>query len=83
MAFNIGPIDPDCPCERMCPDRTPECHGQCGKYKAWRKKMDAFLEEKNQRQNAQDTMSDAKKKAIWRKMRNSRKVSYNRLKSDA
>lgn len=78
MAFNIGPIDPDCPCKRACPERTPECHGQCERYTEWRKKRDASLVEKNQRQASKDVMSYAKKKAIWRKMRRSRQVRYNK-----
>lgn len=78
MAFNIGPIDPECPCERTCPDRNAECHGKCPKYLDWRGKQDIKLEEKNQRHIASDTMSEAKKRAIWRKMRGSRQVRYNK-----
>ena len=82
MAFNIGPIDPDCPCKRACPDRTPECHGKCGKYLEWRERQDRKLDEKNKRQIEKDIMSDAKKRAIWKKMRNSRQVRYNKGKAD-
>lgn len=82
MAFNIGPIDPDCPCERSCPDRTPECHGKCEKYGKWREKRDKMLDEKNKRQIEKDVMSEAKKRAIWRKMRKSRQVKYNRIKAE-
>ena len=81
MAFNIGPIDPDCPCERACPDRTPECHGKCEKYLEWREKRDEMLDEKNKRQIEKDIMSEAKKRAIWRKMRKSRQVRYNKGKA--
>ena len=78
MAFNIGPIDPDCPCERACPGRHAECHGKCERYIEWRKKKNEELEKKNQLQIASDTMSEAKKRAIWRKLRNSRQVRYNK-----
>ena len=76
MAFNIGPIDQDCPCERNCPERTPECHGGCERYAKWRKKKDAEIAERNSR--PRDIMSDAKKKAIWNKLRTSRQVRYNK-----
>ena len=78
MAFNIGPIDPECPCERDCPDRNAECHGKCRKYLDWRDKQNIKLEEKNQRHIASDTMSEAKKRAIWRKLRSTRQVRYNK-----
>lgn len=78
MGFIIGPIDRDCPCERSCPDRTPECHGQCDRYNQWRKKKDAALEEKAIRQAGKDVMSETKKRAIWKKMRRSRQVTYNK-----
>lgn len=78
MAFNTGPIDPECPCERTCPDRNAECHGKCPKYLDWRGKQDIKLVEKNQRHIASDTMSEAKKRAIWRKLRSTRQVRYNK-----
>ena len=78
MAFNMGPVDKDNPCKRDCPQRTSDCHGKCPEYKKFRDRKDAELEEKNQRHIATDTMSEAKKRAIWRKMRNSRQVRYNK-----
>ena len=78
MGFNIGPIDKECPCERGCPERHAECHGKCEKYLEWRKKKDAYLEEKERRQASVNVMSDAKMRAIWRKMRLSRQVRYNK-----
>jgi len=78
MAFNIGPIDKECPCERACPERNPECHGKCERYNQWRRKKDEELALKNKRHVSSDTMSDAKKRAIWKKMRTSRKVHYNK-----
>lgn len=78
MAFNIGPIDKDCPCKKDCPDRNDVCHGKCRKYLDWRDIQDAKLDEKNKRHIASDTMSEAKKRAIWRKLRSTRQVRYNK-----
>lgn len=62
-----------CPCNG-CGDLVPEpnCHGYCERYIAW----SAVQHEKNEvarkeRLN-QDTISDAKKRALWRKKRYSR-----------
>lgn len=80
MAFNIGPIDKDCPCKRDCPERSDICHGKCKRYNEWSDRRKAALDEKNRRTISNDVMSEAKKRSIWRKMRNSRRVSYNKSK---
>lgn len=58
-----------CPCYQ-CEDRKPGtgCHDRCERFLAWKKKQD----ERNaneRKMNGVDIMSDAKKKAIWRKKR--------------
>lgn len=80
MAFNTGPIDKNCPCKKACADRHAECHGSCERYREWRKKKDEELEQRNLLNV--EPMSDAKKRAVWRKMRNSRQVRFNRMKDE-
>lgn len=50
-----------------CGDRESGCHGRCSRYAEWRKVMD-IRNEQAREQNV-STMSDAKKKAIWRSKR--------------
>lgn len=35
------------PCGKNCPDRHSECHGGCGRYRAWRAEMDRIMDERN------------------------------------
>ena len=66
-----------CPC-RDCERRTDSCHGACHDYGGWKAEQD----EKNRKlreQRGVNAMSDAKRKAIWRKTRYSRRVTYNRF----
>lgn len=39
MGFDLGRKKTNCCYE--CPDRTPECHGSCERYKAYRAEIDA------------------------------------------
>lgn len=59
------------PCTQDCPDRSPECHGQCQAYKEYRARMDQRREVR--RQQAADTYysarrADTKKEIAMRKM---------------
>lgn len=75
--FNHG-----CPC-KGCEDRIPEpnCHGTCEKYKEWRAKLDKHNQAVRSRHKNNDTMSDSKKKAIWRSQRYSRQGYKNSSKA--
>ena len=63
-----------------CDDRVadPNCHPACERYKAWRAKMDWIAEAERQRHRNNDTMSESKKKAVWRSKRYSRQLTYNK-----
>ena len=78
MAFNRSNSS-GCPC-KGCDDRVaePNCHATCEKYKAWRGKLDKVNEAERQRHKNNDTMSDAKKKAIWRSKRYSTQLAFSR-----
>lgn len=74
--FNNRGMYSDCPC-KTCDIHTVTCHVVCTKYNDWKKKKE---EEKLAREavyKRYDTMSDAKKKAIWRKMRYDRRGPKN------
>ena len=77
MAFN-GMMNSDCPCVRDCLERTEECHGKCERYLVWRAKRDEENKARFVGKEYGAVMSDAKKRAIWRKMRSSRQVRYNK-----
>ena len=68
-----------CPCQG-CHDRVPDpnCHGTCERYKAWRAKLDTINEAERKHHQNNDTMSDAKKKAVWRSRRYSRQLTYSK-----
>lgn len=76
MSFNNRGASSNCPC-KDCERRTVTCHGVCREYQGWKKeeaeKKRAFDTERHK----YDTMSDAKKKAIWRKMRYNRQKPRN------
>ena len=76
MSFNNRGSITKCPC-KGCEDRTVTCHGACGKYQAWKKTETEKRAEINRIKGSKNTMSDAKKRAIWRKMRYSRQASLN------
>lgn len=71
MSFNRD--NNKCPC-KGCGDRVvePNCHGSCEKYLAWKQGMDQRCEMKRQDTLNRDTISEAKKRAIWRSKRYSR-----------
>lgn len=73
-----------CPCEN-CPDRVPEprCHMTCEKYKAWREKIDRARLAEQARNRSHDTMSDAKKREIWKARRYKQQFTrFNKMRSD-
>lgn len=78
MTFNRGNSN-NCPCKE-CPDRVPDpnCHGTCERYKAWRAKMDRIAEAERKRHKNNDTMSEAKRRSLWKGKRYSRQVRYNK-----
>lgn len=60
-----------CPC-KVCPDRDPECHGRCDRYREW------VEEERKVRHlkwvdDQRYIISDTKRKYLERKMRRERK----------
>ena len=68
----------NCPC-RNCPDKgCGAYHNQCVKYSEWRKKLDERNEAERTFHKSNDTMSDAKRKALWRSKRYSRQLTYNK-----
>ena len=74
MEFNSN--GSKCPC-KGCTDRTTgerekDCHTYCERYNAWKAETDSVNEVIRKDNSRFSTMSDAKKKAIWRSKR------YNR-----
>lgn len=68
-----------CPC-RGCTDRQPGtgCHDRCERFQAWRKKLDERNKKERQFHQSNDTMSEDKKKHLWRSKRYSRMLTYSR-----
>ena len=73
--FNKG-RNTGCPCQ-FCEIHTVTCHVVCEKYNGWKKQKEEENQAKRAANNRYDTMSDAKKKAIWRKMRYNRRGPKN------
>lgn len=70
-----------CPCMGCTKEtgRRPGCHDHCeDRYLPWRKELDARNEAERKRHRNNDTMSEAKKKAVWRSKRYSRQLTYNK-----
>ena len=69
-----------CPCHKDCLDRTadPNCHGYCELYLGWKDEQEKINEAERLRHRNNDTMSDAKRKAMWRSKRYSRQLTYNK-----
>ena len=70
-----------CPC-KGCVERVaePNCHGACERYKEWRAKIDDINKAERVRHQSNDTMSEAKKRHVWRSKRYSRQLTYqNRI----
>lgn len=76
MSFNNRGGYSDCPC-KGCDRRTVTCHGVCREYQDWKKEVEARNAARNAEMKRLDTMSNAKKKAIWRKLRYSRQPPLN------
>lgn len=74
MAFNSRPGD--CPC-KDCDRRTVTCHGMCREYQDWKKEEEKKKAAREAERKRFDTMSSAKKKAIWKKMRYNRRPGLN------
>ena len=68
----------NCPC-RNCPDKgCGAYHNKCEKYVGWKKKMDELNDAERTYRQRNDTMSEAKKKSLWRSKRYSRQLMYNK-----
>ena len=76
MSFNNRNVNGDCPC-KDCDIHTVTCHVVCQRYNNWKKELEIKKEEDKKRRGSVNTMSDAKKKAIWRKMRYNRQKPRN------
>ena len=68
--------DTGCPCKE-CDRRTVTCHGLCTEYQGWKKEQEKRKAEEQKAKGNNDTMSPAKRKAIWKKMRYSRRGPRN------
>ena len=71
--------DNKCPC-KGCDKREPGtgCHDRCEAYQKW-KASEQELKEEAKRLNGINTMSDAKKKALWRAARYQNHANKSRL----
>ena len=72
----------DCPyygCIQRVPE--PRCHTTCQRYKAWKIKQEEKNEEARKKKG-DFAMSDAKRKAIWRKQRYSKRKNFSSATKD-
>ena len=76
MGFNNYGENSGCQC-KGCERRTVTCHGVCREYQNWKKKQEVLKETRDAERQRMDTMSTAKKKAIWKKMRYNRRGPKN------
>ena len=68
----------ECPCRR-CPKKgCGSYHDVCAEFRKWRKKIDERNDAERIRHRNNDTMSEAKKKAVWRSKRYSRQLMYSK-----
>ena len=74
MQFGKG----DSPCKHCEKKGCGAYHNRCPDYLAWRKELDERNEAERQYNRNNDTMSEAKKKAVWRSKRYSRQLTYNK-----
>ena len=60
----------NCPCQG-CTDRYPACSAHCEKeeFKVWKEKTAKAKEAEKKYKESLGTLSDAKKKMLWRKQR--------------
>ena len=61
-----------------CEERKVGCHGACGRYKEWRRKLDEKNERRVEFLKRGGTMSEAAEREIWRKQRWSRQQPIRR-----
>lgn len=80
MAFNRS-NSRGCPC-KDCEKRTLTCHGFCEAYAEWKKAEAAIKEAREKERQRFNTMSDAKKKEIWRRNRYSRQQRNRHMGND-
>lgn len=67
-----------CPC-KPCPKKgCGSYHDVCPEYRTWRKELDEKNHAERLRHQSNDTMSNAKKKSIWKGKRYSRQIRYTR-----
>jgi hypothetical protein len=76
MGFNNRGFGSDCPC-KDCDIHTVTCHVVFRKYNEWKKEKEKENEAKKAANKRYDTMSEAKQKAIWKKMRYNRRGPKN------
>ena len=69
-----------CPCGKECPDRQvePNCHGYCERYLKWRAGIDKLNDAERTRHKNNDTISEAKRRSLWKGKRYQRQVRYNK-----
>lgn len=60
-----------CPC-KDCESRYEACHDHCARYIEWRKKVDALRKAEHEYHVSNDTISDRKKRMIWKNKKNLR-----------
>jgi hypothetical protein len=58
------------PCEKGCPDRSPECHAACERYAEWRRRMDTEAEARRSKTDAEQGVRElARKRKGWLRAR--------------
>ena len=55
----ISPLPSPC---KDCPDRADHCHGKCEKYAAFRAKLDTLAEERKNKRDYDEYISDTIKR---------------------
>ena len=83
MSFNNDSSNNDCPCYR-CTERVaePNCHPTCDRYLKWQKKKAAQNDAARKEKQKNNTMSDAKRRILWKNKRYARQGNYSRLSKD-
>jgi hypothetical protein len=70
IGWNRNNTNKDCPCKHCVePKRHVGCRSTCPEWKPWRDEMDRKRDESKAKSVSMDTMSTAKKKALWKKQR--------------
>lgn len=70
----------NCPCFG-CTDRVadPNCHSTCERHLAWKKKQQAKNEAERQERERNFTMSEDKKRILWRRRRYGSMARYQKM----